>query len=177
MTTSRICYLTLYRIYATSRISLAHRGASPETVPLAERGVASRGYGSYPQPREVRDPVRQALRPGREELAARIRRKCRRWKHGTPAENRHGGAPRGARPPLGTRGASQAPGVPRKSAFTRVSDALRHVAGAAAPERRLGAPPPLVGVDEGKVQTPDAMRRGNEKARVGNGEQRIGGNR
>src|SRR6266851_3164684 len=34
------------------------------------------------QPREVRDPVRQALRPGREELAARIRRKCRRWKHG-----------------------------------------------------------------------------------------------
>src|SRR5713226_654196 len=30
-----------------------------------------------------------------------------------PAQNRHGGAPRGARPPLGTRGASQAPGVPR----------------------------------------------------------------
>src|SRR5713226_2844188 len=82
LTTSRICYLTLYRIYATKRISLAHRGASPETVPLAEQGVASRGEGSYPQPREVRDPVRQALRPGREELAARIRRKCRRWKHG-----------------------------------------------------------------------------------------------
>src|SRR5216684_3295329 len=84
MTTSRICYLTLYRIYATSRISLAHRGASPETVPLAEQGMASCGGGSYPQPREARDPVRQALRPGREELAARIRRKCRRWKHGTP---------------------------------------------------------------------------------------------
>src|SRR5229473_8693330 len=97
MTTSRISYLTLCRSYATS-LSLAHRGASPETVPLAERGVASRGGGSYPQPREARDPVRQALRPGREELAARIRRKCRRWKHGTPAENRHGGAPRGARP-------------------------------------------------------------------------------
>src|SRR5712691_6269074 len=60
-------------------------------------------------------------------------------------------------------------GVPRKSAFTRVLDALRHAAGAAAPERRLGAPPPL-GVDEGKFQTPGAMRRGNEEARVGNGE-------
>src|SRR6202158_767602 len=28
------------------------------------------------------DPARQALRPGCEELAARIRRKCRRWKRG-----------------------------------------------------------------------------------------------
>src|SRR6266851_1516497 len=28
--------------------SLAHRGASPETVPLAERGVVSRGGGSQP---------------------------------------------------------------------------------------------------------------------------------
>src|SRR5712692_5303070 len=51
-------------------------------------------------------------------------------------------------------GASQAPGVPRKSASL---DALRHAAGAAAPERRLGAPPPL-GVDEGKVQAPGAKR-------------------
>src|SRR5204863_881472 len=32
--------------------------------------------------REVRDPAHQALRPGCEELAARIRRKCRRWKRG-----------------------------------------------------------------------------------------------
>ncbi len=101
LTTSRICYLTLFSSYATSRISLAHRGASPETVPLAEQGVASRGCGSYPQPREVRDPVRQALRPGREELAARIRRKCRRWKHG-PRPKIATVERRGARvPPLG----------------------------------------------------------------------------
>src|SRR5262245_42266961 len=33
-------------------------------------------------PREARDPARQALRPGCEELAARIRRKCRRRKRG-----------------------------------------------------------------------------------------------
>src|SRR6266404_9094165 len=34
-------------------------------------------------PREARGPARQALRPGCEELAARIRRKCRRRKRGT----------------------------------------------------------------------------------------------
>src|SRR5262245_26732752 len=34
------------------------------------------------QPREARDPARQALRPGCEELAERIRRKCRRRKRG-----------------------------------------------------------------------------------------------
>ena len=50
-----------------------------------------------------------------------------------------------------------------RAAQQRVLNALRHAAGAAAPERRLGAPPPLVGVDEGKVQTPGATRRGNEK--------------
>jgi hypothetical protein len=32
--------------------------------------------------REARGPARQALRPGCEELAVRIRRKCRRWKRG-----------------------------------------------------------------------------------------------
>src|SRR5712691_11488353 len=122
------------------------------------------------QPREARDPVRQALRPGREELAARIRRKCRRWKHGprpkiATVERREARVP----PPGDDKAPRKRLGVPRKSAFTRVLDALRHVAGAAAPERRLGAPPPL-GVDEGKFQTPGAMRRGNEEARVGNGE-------
>src|SRR5262245_61114979 len=34
------------------------------------------------RPREARDPARQALRPGCEELAALIRRKCRRRKRG-----------------------------------------------------------------------------------------------
>src|SRR5215472_2004125 len=49
-------------------------------------------------PREARDPACQALRPGCEELAERIRSKCRRRKRGTGAQNRHGGAPRGGRP-------------------------------------------------------------------------------
>src|SRR5262245_9564091 len=51
-------------------------------------------------PREARDPARQALRPGCEELAERIRRQCRRRKRGPEAQNRHGGAPRGERPAL-----------------------------------------------------------------------------
>src|SRR5216683_5281487 len=136
MTTSRICYLTLYRIYATKRISLAHRGASPETVPLAEQGVASRGCGSYPQPREVRDPVRQALRPGREELAARIRRKCRRWKHG-PRPKIATVERREARvPPL--RGARRLASAWRAASRARRGAASWHPAS-------LGAPPPLVG--------------------------------
>src|SRR6266540_7168493 len=54
-----------------------------------------------------RDPARQALRPGREELAVtdplpsklRLRRVTRGGKRGTRrAQNRHGGAPRGERP-------------------------------------------------------------------------------
>src|SRR5215475_7478267 len=54
------------------------------------RGRAEVGAGSgvrrrrlvTVEPREARDPARQALRPGCEELAAQIRRKCRRRKRG-----------------------------------------------------------------------------------------------
>src|SRR5262249_26098738 len=64
-----------------------------------------------------------------------------------------GSAERRAGPRRRTLGASQAP---RRAA-------LRHVAGAAAPERRLGAPPPLVG-GRRKVSSPGRRaRRGNEK--------------
>src|SRR5438034_11633483 len=59
-------------------------------------------------PREARDPALQALRPGCEELAARIRkapaRRCRTagaegaGSAAPGAQNRHGGAPRGERP-------------------------------------------------------------------------------
>ena len=155
LTTSRICYLTLYRIYATYRISLAHRGASPETVPLAERGVASRGLrlvtlapggpgprppGTTTWPRGARSTDPEAMP---ETTSAAPGQKSPRWSAERRASSR-----------WRAQGASQAPGVPRKSASL---DALRHAAGAAAPERRLGAPPPL-GVDEGKVQAPGAKR-------------------
>src|SRR5437899_3800140 len=48
---------------------LAHSGRVLEAYLNTERGVASRGSDSQPPPREVRDPARRALRPGREELA------------------------------------------------------------------------------------------------------------
>src|SRR3954447_1586739 len=79
-----------------------------ETILKAKRGVASCGRGSYPRAREVRDTARQARRPGCEELAARIRRQCRRWKRGprpkiATVERREASVPR-----HGTRRASQA---------------------------------------------------------------------
>src|SRR5262245_5764986 len=63
-------------------------------------------------PREARDPARQALRPGCEELAARIRKAtdgsaAPRPKTAT-VERREASVPR-----HGTQGASQAPGTPR----------------------------------------------------------------
>ena len=45
------------------------KGRVLETILNTEQGVASCGSGSQPLPREVRDPARRALRPGREELA------------------------------------------------------------------------------------------------------------
>src|SRR5262249_16213493 len=57
-------------------------GPSPETCRRRSGewrpAVAARNR----RPREARDPARQALRPGCEELALRIRRKCRRRKRG-----------------------------------------------------------------------------------------------
>jgi hypothetical protein len=47
-------------------------------------------------PREARDPVPPGLAPGGGQAAAQIRCHCRRCRRGSPAENRHGGAPRGA---------------------------------------------------------------------------------
>src|SRR5215510_5857790 len=57
-------------------------GPSPETSRRRSGewrpAVAARNR----RPREARDPARQAQRPGCEELAALIRRKCRRRKRG-----------------------------------------------------------------------------------------------
>jgi len=57
--------------------------------------VASRGGGAKPPLREVRDPVRQASWLGADTSLAPPVSHCRRRHHGSPAENRHGGAPRG----------------------------------------------------------------------------------
>src|ERR1700716_375120 len=96
-TTQCIFLLTSVCKARTYRISLAHRGASSRDDPEggARRGVlrlvpASLGrFGNRP--------------PGTTTRAARsslhvLRRKCRSRKRGPEAENRHGGAPRGAPP-------------------------------------------------------------------------------
>src|SRR5438105_15313594 len=127
-------------------------------IPKMERGVASRrrrlvtvGTG------RPRDPVRRALRPGCEELAARIRSKCRRRKRGTGAQNRHGGAPRGEHLPRDA----------RRLARRLACRVKARPAGARAPERFLGAPPPLIRVREAKKPKPGRKtRRGNEETCV-----------
>src|SRR6266446_1429491 len=73
----------------------------------ARRGVLRQAARNR-WPREARDPARQALRPGCEELAARIwkanARRCMAagaegdGSAAPGAQNRHGGAPRGERP-------------------------------------------------------------------------------
>ncbi len=71
-----------------------------ETILKAERGVASCGGGSQLLAPEARDPARRALRPGCEELAARIRKIMPETEARPRVKNRHGGAPRGERPAL-----------------------------------------------------------------------------
>src|ERR1700704_51898 len=86
-------------------------------------------------------------------FAARLGRKCPKWKRGTQTQNRHGGAPKGARP------ASWDAGAPRKRPGTQrycVPTGCRCI------RAPVGAPPtPRRGVEE--IRKPRAqMRRGNE---------------
>src|SRR5262245_9915367 len=117
-------------------------------------------------PREARDPARQALRPGCEELAARIRKATARRCRTAGAEGDGSAAPRpktatverreASVPRHGTQGASQAPGVPRygtpNGCFARTRTSL-------------GAPLPLDSSERSKVAKPGRKktRRGNEE--------------
>src|SRR5437764_15460403 len=123
-------------------------------IPKVERGVV-------PSSREARDPARQALRPGCEELAGRIRSKCRRRKRGTGAQNRHGGAPGGERPALW-----DARRLVRRLAC-RVT--CRPNGCLASTRTSLGAPPPLIGASEARSFKARAQktRRGNEEVLLG----------
>src|SRR5207244_8522566 len=112
-------------------------------------------------PREARDPALQALRPGCEELAARIRkapaRRCRTagaqgdGSAAPGAQNRHGGAPRGERP-----ASWDARRLARRLAY-RVM--IRPTGVPLSTRTFLGAPPtPRFGMSEAKLQTPGAKR-------------------
>src|SRR5262245_5806767 len=116
-------------------------------------------------PREAREVARQALRPGCEELAARIRKANARRCRTAGAEGDGSAAPR---PKTGTVERREA-GVPRHRTQGASLGAWRAALcarppGAAAPERFSALRPPLdFRVSEAKLQTPDAkMRRGNE---------------
>src|SRR5215470_17393377 len=98
------------------------------------------------QSRKARDPARQALRPGREEHRCTDPEEMPGMEARPPAQNRHGGAPRGARLPLETQGTPL-------GAWPAASCA--GPTGAAAPERLSAHRPPLVRVDNG-CKTPGA---------------------
>src|SRR5215471_20498982 len=77
-------------------------------------------------PREAREVARQALRPGCEELAGRIR-VMPETEARPRVKNRHGGAPRGERPALwDARRLARRLACRVISAFTRVFDARWH---------------------------------------------------
>src|SRR5262247_249661 len=99
-TTIGISLLTTYRIQYKIRFALLIEGRVLETIPEcgARCGVLRRRLVTAP--REVRDTARQALRPGCEELAARVAEEMLQTEARPPAVNRHGGAPRGERPTL-----------------------------------------------------------------------------
>ena len=125
-------------------------------------------------PREAREVVRQALRPGCEELAARVRRQLpavvgRRAPEETQAR------PRGPKPPrwsaerrasrvisaftrvltrYGTQGASQAPGLPRHVQAPRVP---LH------PNVSRRSAHPSFGVSEAKLQNPGRKNAPRER--------------
>src|SRR5437667_9489468 len=115
-------------------------------------------------PREARDPALQALRPGCEELAARIRkataRRCRTagaqgdGSAAPGAQNRHGGAPRGERP-----ASWDARRLARR--LTRRVMACR--TGAAAPERFSALRPPLSPGERSKGANPGRKNAPRER--------------
>src|SRR5215467_3607501 len=126
-------------------------------------------------PREARDPARQALRPGCEELAARIRKANARRCRAAGAEGDGSAAPRpktatverreSSVPRHGTQGASL--GAWRAAAKARSRASSTHEGtphGCRCTRTFLGAPPtPRFGVSEAKLQTPGAKNAPRER--------------
>src|SRR5882724_806370 len=100
-------------------------------------------------PREARDPARQALRSGCEELAARIR-VMPETEARPRVKNRHGGAPRGERP---------ASWDARRLARRLTCRVMARPTGAEAPERLSALRPPLDSGERSKVAKPRAQKR------------------
>jgi len=111
------------------------------------------------RPRESGDPAPGF--PGEARLRASSTRYAREWaEREATVERREASVPR-----YGTRGASQAPGMPRhKRVHARLWRKMACPTGASqAPARLSALRPPSLRVSEAKLQTPDAKtRRGNE---------------
>src|SRR5882757_2771584 len=92
-------------------VILAHEGRFLETILKAERGMASRGSWLVANALgRFGTPSARHYDLAARSFAARIGRQCPRWKRGTQTQNRHGGAPKGARSSAEERrGVSQAP--------------------------------------------------------------------
>jgi hypothetical protein len=164
LTTTRIYLLTTSRSHAKRFASSLIGGVSGDDPEGGAGSGVLRRAARNRSPREAREVARQALRPGCEELAARIRRQMPAavWRR-APKETE--ARPRGPKPPRWSaeRRASRVMGrkAPRKRLACRV---MCTPDGCRCTRTFLGAPPtPRFGVGEARLQTPDAnMRRGNE---------------
>jgi len=130
--------------------------------------VASRGGGAKPPLREVRDPVRQASWLGADTSLAPPVSRCRRRHHGSPAENRHGGAPRGV-PVAPGRGGRASQARQAKECACRRSTRPSSGVGPAAVATVTGSSPPQR-QSTGR-RCGDKRRDKREKARQGPGTQ------
>src|SRR5215468_2308211 len=149
---SHILYLTASCERSTYIRILAHEGRlrrrsrrwSEEWRPAAAaRNRSPLGLGTRPP---------ATIRPGCEECAGTDPDASPVREKRPPGQNRHGGAPRGERLPRDA-GASHAPWARRKA----------RSAGAAAPARYLGAPPPLISGARSQKQNPGAKNAPRER--------------
>src|SRR5437870_12582215 len=136
--------------------ALLTKGRVLEAHLNTERGVASRGGDSQPPPREVRDPARRALRPGREELAVTD-------PEAIPVREARDRSPK---PPRWSAGRRASPVWDARRLARRLACRVtcRPHGCLASTRTTLGAPPtPSKGCVKRKKQNPGAKtRRGNE---------------
>src|SRR5215510_11371444 len=145
-----------------TRFALLIEGRVPETVPECGARCGVLRLRFVTAPREVRDTARQALRPGCEELAARVAEemlqtearppagKSPRWSAEKARVLRHKRVHARLTTHYGTQGASQAPGR---------ATSLRVQPDAAASGRLSALRPPLEGGTPFTTRAPS--RRGN----------------
>src|SRR5499427_9626427 len=133
--------------------SLAHRGRLRRRSRRRSEAWRPAAAACNRLPREAREVARQALGPGREELAVRIR-VMPETEARPRVKNRHGGAPRGERPASWD--------ARRLASAWRAALCARRTGVPPSTRTSLGAPPtPRCGVSEAKSQTPGAeVRRG-----------------